>query len=204
MGPSIPLKEGEKQLCDPNIPSCAESTQESTQDRTESGCGESDSIPDETPTDVYTVSNPRRHIAEWKWRGTIVVICLTSMISGIPYAVSPSPEIRRLTPLGYDVSNVATIQTRLYETLGHIELLEWISLSFSLAVFASLSLARKIVYCFDLRWVYLANLGIFFVGSALAGAAPNMAMVIIGRSIMGAGGTWRTWPSLRRQSRRRD
>ena len=86
------------------------------------------------------------------------------------------------------MSNVATIQTRLYETLGHIELLEWISLSFSLAVFASLSLARKIVYCFDLRWVYLANLGIFFVGSALAGAAPNMAMVIIGRSIMGAGG----------------
>lgn len=86
------------------------------------------------------------------------------------------------------MSNVATIQTRLYEALGHIELLEWISLSFSLAVFASLSLARKIVYCFDLRWIYLAHLVVFFIGSGLAGAAPNMAAIIVGRSIMGVGG----------------
>ncbi|KAJ6436706.1 retrovirus polyprotein [Purpureocillium lavendulum] len=126
--------------------------------------------PDRTSAEVYAVVNPREHIAEWRWRGTIAAICLTSMISG------------------YDVSNVATIQTRLHEALGHIELLEWISLSFSLAVFASLSLARKIVYCFNLRWIYLVHLAVFFVGSALAGAAPNMATVIIGRSIMGVGG----------------
>lgn len=83
---------------------------------------------------------------------------------------------------------MANIQPRLYEALGHIELLEWITLSYSLAVFAVLSLARKIVYCFNLRSIYLVHLLIFILGSALAGAASRIATVIVGRSIMGLGG----------------
>lgn len=86
------------------------------------------------------------------------------------------------------MSNVANIQPALYNAFGNITLLPWISLSFSLAVFAVLSFSRKIMYCIDMKWIYMANLVIFMAGAAVAGAASNMAMVIVGRIIMGVGG----------------
>lgn len=89
---------------------------------------------------------------------------------------------------GYDVSNVANIQPRLYEALGRIDLLPWIGLSYSLANFAILSLARKLTYFFDMRWIYLTSIIVFIAGAALAGAAPNMPCIIVGRVIMGFGG----------------
>ena len=90
---------------------------------------------------------------------------------------------------GYDVSNVANIQPRLYESFGQIELLPWIGLSYSLANFAVLSFARKITYCFDLRWIYLFHMLVFIVGAAVAGAAQNTTFIIVGRVIMGWGGS---------------
>ena len=86
------------------------------------------------------------------------------------------------------MSNVANIQPALYEAFGNITLLPWISLSFSLAVFAVLSFSRKILYCVDMKWIYIASLVIFMAGAAVAGAAPNLPTVIVGRIIMGIGG----------------
>lgn len=40
-----------------------------------------------------------------------------------------------------------------------------------------------------MRTVFLANLVVFIAGSAIAGAAQSMAMVIVGRIIMGVGGS---------------
>ena len=85
------------------------------------------------------------------------------------------------------MSNIANIQPSLYSAFGNITLLPWISLSFSLAVFAVLSLSRKILYCFDMKWVYIVNLVIFMVGAAVAGSASNFPAVIVGRIIMGVG-----------------
>lgn len=67
-------------------------------------------------------------------------------------------------------------------------MLPWIGLSYSLSFFAVLSLARKIIYCFDMRWIYLTSLVIFIAGAAVSGAAPNMSAIIVGRVIMGLGG----------------
>ncbi|KAJ5415677.1 hypothetical protein N7465_004372 [Penicillium sp. CMV-2018d] len=114
--------------------------------------------------------HPRSHIPDWKWKGTLGVLVLTTLING------------------YDVSNVANIQPALYKAFGNITLLPWISLSFSLAVFAVLSFSRKILYCVDMKWIYIANLVIFMAGAAVAGAAPNLPTVIVGRVIMGVGG----------------
>ncbi|KAL5356108.1 major facilitator superfamily domain-containing protein [Aspergillus floccosus] len=118
--------------------------------------------------------SPRGDIPEWKWKGSLAAIFLTTIING--------------NCSGYDVSNVANIQPRLYEAFGNITLLPWISLSFSLANFAALSFSRKILYCFEMRWVYLASIIVFMAGAAVAGAAQNMASVIVGRIIMGVGG----------------
>lgn len=86
------------------------------------------------------------------------------------------------------MSNVANIQPALYKAFGNITLLPWISLSFSLAVFAVLSFSRKILYCFDMKWIYIASVLIFMAGAAVAGAAHNLPTVIVGRIIMGVGG----------------
>lgn len=122
------------------------------------------------PNENVDKTNPRT-FADWKWKGVIASAFVTSMING------------------YDVSNVANIQPRLYEALGEIEVLPWIGLSYSLSFFAVLSLARKIIYCFNMKWVYLASMIIFIAGAAVSGAAPNMSSVIVGRVIMGIGGS---------------
>ncbi|CAI7647005.1 unnamed protein product [Penicillium glandicola] len=115
-------------------------------------------------------NHPRSHIPNWKWKGTLVVLILTTLING------------------YDVSNVANIQPALYNTFGNIALLPWISLSFSLAVFAVLSFSRKILYCINMKWIYIASLVVFMAGAAVAGAAQDLPTVIVGRVIMGVGG----------------
>src|SRR5690242_1246238 len=56
---------GEKRLCDPKISGSAESTRrcsESTRRCSESTCSAVRDSADETPADIYSVSNPRRHI----------------------------------------------------------------------------------------------------------------------------------------------
>ncbi|KAF7557189.1 hypothetical protein G7046_g6105 [Stylonectria norvegica] len=115
-------------------------------------------------------NHPRHKLPVWKWRGTVAAIYLTAIING------------------YDVSNVANIQPQLYRAFGHIDLLPWIGLSYSLANFAVLSLARKMLYCIDMRWVWIANLLVFVAGAAVSGSAGSIEAVIVGRVIMGVGG----------------
>ncbi|KAL5340240.1 major facilitator superfamily domain-containing protein [Aspergillus crustosus] len=132
--------------------------------------GTSDSAGEKAVAPAPAPVNPRENVPAWKWKGSMVVILLTTLING------------------YDVSNVANIQARLYEAFGSIELLPWIGLSYSLASFAVLGLSRKILYCVDMRWIYIVNAVIFMVGAAVAGSAQNMSSVIVGRIIMGVAG----------------
>ncbi|KAF4463158.1 Major facilitator superfamily domain general substrate transporter [Fusarium albosuccineum] len=113
----------------------------------------------------------RQNLPRWKWAGTFVTIYLTSIING------------------FDVSNVANIQPRLYEELGHIELLPWIGLSYSLANFAALPLARKILHFTDICLAYPVGIVIFSAGAATAGAAQGLSTIIAGRVVMGVGGS---------------
>lgn len=41
---------------------------------------------------------------------------------------------------------------------------------------------------FDAKWLYVISTLLFMGGSALCGGAPNMAALIVGRVIAGAGG----------------
>ncbi|KAJ5766310.1 uncharacterized protein N7511_003926 [Penicillium nucicola] len=125
---------------------------------------------EKSQSDLSPEVHPRSHIPDWKWKGTLSVLILTTLING------------------YDVSNVANIQPALYKAFGDITLLPWISLSFSLAVFAVLSFSRKILYCVDMKWIYIGSAVVFMAGAAVAGAAPNLPAVIVGRIIMGVGG----------------
>ncbi|KAJ5556104.1 Major facilitator superfamily domain general substrate transporter [Penicillium frequentans] len=74
------------------------------------------STPGKDKTSLSPDTHPHSHIPDWKWKGTLAVLVLTTLING------------------YDVSSLAKIQPALYRSFGNITLLSWISLSFSLAV----------------------------------------------------------------------
>ena len=88
---------------------------------------------------------------------------------------------------GYDVSNVANVQVPVYEAFGHIELLPWIALAFSLINVATIPLFRKLTGFLELKLVSLIAIIILIVGSALCGAATNINIVIVGRAFIGIG-----------------
>lgn len=41
---------------------------------------------------------------------------------------------------------------------------------------------------YDTKWLYILSVVLFMAGSALCGAAPNIAALIVGRVLAGAGG----------------
>ncbi|CAN8095562.1 unnamed protein product [Discula destructiva] len=113
--------------------------------------------------------HPRDDMPNWKWATTQIVILSLS------------------TAYGYDVSNVANIQARVYEAFGHIDLLPWIALSFTTANFASIPLVRRLTGIVELRLLLATCIIIFLVGAAICGAAQNINTLIAGRAINGVG-----------------
>lgn len=75
------------------------------------------------------------------------------------------------------------------EAFGHTEQLAWIGAGFPLGSVAVVLPLTAAYASFNLKWIYVATLVIFEVGSVLCGAAPNMNTIIIGRVIAGMGGT---------------
>lgn len=86
---------------------------------------------------------------------------------------------------GYDTSNVANIQVPIYQTFGHIEILPWITLTFSLTSVAVIPVIRKLTSFLNLKHVGLVSCLLVCSGSAIAGAAPNIQSVIVGRAFLG-------------------
>lgn len=61
--------------------------------------------------------------------------------------------------------------------------LAWLSVSFLIGAASTNLVWGKIYGQFNTKWLYIMNVFIFEVGSALCGAAPNMNAMIVGRAI---------------------
>jgi MFS family permease len=72
--------------------------------------------------------------------------------------------------------------------LGRPEQLAWLSVGFTAGGLCLLLPLGKIYSLFDPKYVYLISALLFFVGSALCGAAHDMNTMIVGRVIAGIGG----------------
>ena len=86
------------------------------------------------------------------------------------------------------IQKVADIQPSILNTFGNVNLLPWIGTGFALGTMAVLPWG-KVYGVFNIKWVYVFNIFLFEVGSALCGASPNMTAIIIGRVIAGVGGS---------------
>ncbi|KAF9884963.1 hypothetical protein FE257_000873 [Aspergillus nanangensis] len=86
-----------------------------------------------------------------------------------------------------DNTIVADIQPAILERFGYVELLPWIGVAFALGTMTILPWG-KAYGIFNIKWIYIFNIFLFEVGSAICGAAPSMTVLIIARVIAGIGG----------------
>ncbi|KAH6653101.1 major facilitator superfamily domain-containing protein [Truncatella angustata] len=87
-----------------------------------------------------------------------------------------------------DATIVAVVQPQVLAAFDNeIDKLPWIGVAFSLGTIAILPLG-KANGLFDVKWLFIASVAIFEIGSILCGAAPDMTAMIVGRAISGVGG----------------
>ncbi|KAI0842703.1 MFS general substrate transporter [Hypoxylon sp. FL0890] len=114
-------------------------------------------------------SHPRDDLPTWKWKVLLIANCFLTL------------------QLGYDVSNVANIQSAIYKAFGHIELLPWVVLSYSVCNIALIPLGRKLFQFGDFKTLYVVGMLFLIAGSVISGVAPNISCIIAGRAVMALG-----------------
>ena len=90
----------------------------------------------------------------------------------------------------YSLDNTITanILPPVINDLGNVDQLAWISVGFMIGGLCVALPYGKLYGLFNAKWLYIGSNVLFMVGSALCGAAPNLACLIVGRVIAGAGG----------------
>jgi MFS family permease len=73
-------------------------------------------------------------------------------------------------------------------SLGNVETLSWVVSAYLLTYTAATPLFGKLSDIYGRRWMMLAALVIFLVGSAACALAPNMPALIVARGLQGIGG----------------
>ncbi|KAL6904127.1 major facilitator superfamily domain-containing protein [Trichoderma evansii] len=117
-----------------------------------------------------TAQPTQQSISSWKWISICVGLYLTALLYGL------------------DTSIAADVQGPILESLGEIEKLSWVGIGFPMGSVATILLLGSLYGSFDIKWLYLASIILFEVGSAVCGAAPSMNAMIVGRVIAGVGG----------------
>jgi MFS family permease len=88
-----------------------------------------------------------------------------------------------------DNTIVADVQPAIVEDFQSVDKISWLATGFFLSGTALMLPFGKLFQIFNAKWLYIASVAIFEVGSALCGGAPNMNALIIGRTIAGIGAT---------------
>lgn len=90
---------------------------------------------------------------------------------------------------GLDTTISADVQGPIVEAFGHVEQLAWVGAGFPMGSVAVILPVGNMFTSFNMKWLFIASVTLFEVGSAVCGAAPNMAALIVGRVIAGMGGS---------------
>ncbi|KAI9046258.1 uncharacterized protein KD926_004096 [Aspergillus affinis] len=109
-------------------------------------------------------------------------------LKSISWLLLVSSLLAALFLFALDNTIVANVQPSIIDTLGHIEKLPWISVSFSLGAVATNLPWGQLYSHFNNKLLFIGGVVIFEVGSAVCGAAPTLDALIIGRAICGIGG----------------
>ncbi|KAL8910614.1 MAG: hypothetical protein Q9171_004108 [Xanthocarpia ochracea] len=108
---------------------------------------------------------------------------------------SPSPETngkagegeRQIHGVKWSLT-VADIQPNIIQSLGEFEKFPWLVTAYAIPGPVLVLTQSKLYALFNIKWLYLAFVVLFEIGSAISGAAPTMDTLIVGRMIAGVGG----------------
>ncbi len=87
-----------------------------------------------------------------------------------------------------DQTIISTALPRIVSDLGGIDQLPWVATAYMLTSTAGIPIWGKLSDIYGRRGFFIIGMVIFIVGSALCGAAQNMAWLIVCRGIQGIGG----------------
>jgi MFS family permease len=125
---------------------------------------------DEKQTHIEAEPLPR-DVTGWKW-----FLASIAMLSSIfLYAL--------------DATIVAAVQPLIVTEFDAVDRLAWLSVAFLLSATATNMVWGRVYTQFNSKWLYIGNVFLFEVGSAICGAAPNMNVMIVGRAICGVSGS---------------
>lgn len=86
-----------------------------------------------------------------------------------------------------DNTIIATAIPKITDEFHAINDVGWYGSAYLLTTCAFQLFFGKLYTFFSIKWVYLVAIGIFEVGSAVCGAAPNSTALIVGRAVAGLG-----------------
>ncbi|OJJ34594.1 hypothetical protein ASPWEDRAFT_113823 [Aspergillus wentii DTO 134E9] len=87
-----------------------------------------------------------------------------------------------------DSTIVANIQPAIVQSLDGLDKIAWLGVAFVMASSGTLLSWLQLFSVFNLKWLYIASIIIFEIGSTICGAAPTMNVLIGGRVVCGIGG----------------
>ncbi|KAH7390153.1 MFS transporter [Cadophora sp. MPI-SDFR-AT-0126] len=109
-------------------------------------------------------------------------------IHGIKWATAYAAMLSTTFLFALDNTITANIQPSIINSLGDVAILPWIGVGFALGSMAVLPWG-KAYGVFNMKYIYIFNIILFQIGSALCGAAPRMNILVVGRVIAGVGGS---------------
>ncbi|KAL5120856.1 hypothetical protein ACEQ8H_001337 [Pleosporales sp. CAS-2024a] len=110
-------------------------------------------------------------------------------VSGWKWALASTAILSSIFLYALDATVVAAVQPLIVTEFDSVDKLAWLSVAFLLTATATNMLWGRIYTQFNSKWLYLGNVLLFEVGSAICGAAPNIDVMIVGRAICGASGS---------------
>jgi len=128
-------------------------------------------VKDSAQNDTSALDDNVRKITGVRW----VLVCAALYLSALMY--------------GLDTTIAADVQGAVIQTVDAISKLAWVGAGFPLGSVAVILPYGALFAKFNMKWLYIAGIVLFQVGSALCGAAPTMNALIVGRVFAGAGGT---------------
>jgi MFS family permease len=90
---------------------------------------------------------------------------------------------------GLDTTISADVQGPIVEAFGHVDQLAWVGAGFPMGSAAIILPVGNMFTSFNMKWLFVASVTLFEIGSAVCGAAPNMTALIVGRVLAGSGGS---------------
>lgn len=90
---------------------------------------------------------------------------------------------------GLDSTIAADVQGPILASLGSLPMLPWVGTGFLLGSVATVAIFGALYSKVEVKYLYLASILVFEVGSAICGASPSMTAMAIGRVLAGVGGS---------------